>query len=167
MFDFIYCIIKVLDLKEGAGMNIQKFHEQNDGFTLIELLLAMSLLGIIILSVSVYFLQANTIASRNNESLVAVNLARANFERIKQHPFPEFEIPYNDATETSFTKNECMDAFPDEACEKRYETIINDDTYELKVTFSEANDVNLIPVTVTVAGPKTSSSVKGFLKNER
>ncbi|MDM5315092.1 prepilin-type N-terminal cleavage/methylation domain-containing protein [Fictibacillus sp. b24] len=135
------------------------------GFSLIEVLISLTILSVSVIGISQFFNQANQISAGNNNKLVATNLARMTLERL-QNDYASYEIK---ASPNTYDKNQCTKS----SCRDLYETMINNNKYETKITVTsqqgEETSINLFPVKVTIYYKSNQkdqvTSVEGYVKN--
>ncbi|MGA4718551.1 type IV pilus modification PilV family protein [Fictibacillus nanhaiensis] len=135
------------------------------GFSLIEVLISLIILSVSVIGISQFFNQANQISTGNNNKLVATNLARMTLERL-QNDYGAYEMK---AVPKTYEKSACTSP----SCRDMYETLINNNTYETKITVKpqkgKESSINLFPVKVTIqymSNQKVqSTSVEGYVKN--
>ncbi|MBP3949660.1 prepilin-type N-terminal cleavage/methylation domain-containing protein [Bacillus suaedae] len=151
-------------------MRRAKFHKDQKGFTLVEILVSLVLLSIVLLSFLTIFTYTNQVAVRNNDTLVAVNLAKLTLARLKSDPFSYIESP-NLSPSPSYvlgTKAYNHSSCTNETCESFYQPLVNDRVYAVSITASQSTSEktnHLINVHVTVTLPETpiSSKVEGYV----
>jgi prepilin-type N-terminal cleavage/methylation domain-containing protein len=134
------------------------------GFSLIEVLVSLSILSISVIFISNFFIQANEISAGNNRKLVAANLARMTLDRVQQNP-ESYGIKVPKEKDVFSTSN-CHD-LPSDECKKLYSTKINETKYEISLYINEDSDkeeeMNLLPVTVTISYLNKETSVEGYV----
>lgn len=146
---------------------MKKIIKQEKGFTLVEVILSFTILSIIILTFSNIFLFTNNTANRNNEKLVAIHLARATLENIKNNPSNYFIL-----TDQSITPAEGYQFESDGSI--KLTQVINDQDYEIQIEPNRSDEntqlglVHILVITKLVdAKTPISSKVEGYVNYEK
>lgn len=152
--------------------------KSNKGLTLVEVVASIVIISIVLLSFSYIFIQTNSTAAKNNEKLVAINLADAMLAKAQAKSYKKITAPgatlrdyFPDPTGKSLEEKKNTD--PPLAIE------INSRIYEVNYDPSQSNSnhtnsnyseeqLNLIKVIVTVTSQdgKTKGSSEGYVSIE-
>ncbi|WP_409297418.1 type IV pilus modification PilV family protein [Peribacillus sp. SCS-26] len=155
-----------------------KILNKNGGFSLLEVLIAVTLLGILLLSAMGIFNQAYTHTKQNESKTVGINVARNVLNYVERQPFEKIQDAYfpEDSTtrppqSITLQLSDCLknkDAFEGN-CETVFQSKVNNVTYEAEVTISRADgDLSdyIMPLAVEVKWGGREAIVRGVLKNE-
>jgi prepilin-type N-terminal cleavage/methylation domain-containing protein len=133
------------------------------GMTLIEVVASIVIISIVLISFFQLFTQGNTVAARNNEKLVVINLANAELERLK---ITEPSVVFGTGT-NKLNKPGNTNVYNPNHYTKQ--TTINGSQYEVLIHATGYDaDAKLVIVEVTATGKNNvpKSKVEGYLKYE-
>lgn len=143
---------------------------KENGFTLIEVLISFVIISIILISFFQLFIFSNQLSNRNQDKLVAINLAKSTMERMIIDPDSFIEPPAANPPpayvngQKFYSSSSCTDS----DCERLFQPLINNKKYSVIVRASQDSKektLKLINVFVTVELPDTNikSSVEGYI----
>lgn len=146
------------------------------GFSLIEVLAGFVIISFILLSFMQVFVNTSRLANNNSEKLVVVNLAHAYLERLKINPYEFIEKPSMTLTPKYKSVNGGKQIYSASTCSSFecdiFETIINDQHYEVQIVASQSpneNKIGLVNIEVTIKSVTSSlsSSVEGYITDAK
>lgn len=144
-------------------------------FSLVEVLASVVVVSIVLIGVLNIIVFTNKVAVSNNDKLVAVYLANATIERIKEKPEDFFPLPSDASPAPEYVGRTAEDPFSydgthctTEACENLYHVQINEVIYKVTVSVSQdekEQQLRLINVVVNVKHPDKPihSKVEGYV----
>lgn len=144
----------------------RKSVKNEQAFSLVEVLVSVVIIAIVLVGVINIIIFTNKLAVSNNEKLVAVHIANATIQRIKEKPDDYFPLPSESETEISETYD--VTNCTTEECRNLYDVRINDNLYKVTVRVSQDNNekrLRLLNVFVEVRLPekKIHSKVEGYV----
>ncbi|WP_409289554.1 prepilin-type N-terminal cleavage/methylation domain-containing protein [Peribacillus sp. SCS-37] len=155
-----------------------KILNKNEGFSLLEVLIAVTLLGILLLSVMGIFNQAYNHTKQNESKTIGINVARNVLNYVERQPFEKIQTAYflEDSTNPppgsiTLQLSDCLknkNAFEGD-CETVFQSKVNNVTYEAEVTISRSEgDLSeyIMPLSVEVKWGGREAIARGVLKNE-
>ncbi|PLT30157.1 type IV pilus modification PilV family protein [Peribacillus deserti] len=159
-----------------------KILNKSDGFSLLEVLIAITILGIFLLSIMGFFNQAYDYTKRNESKTVGINVARNVLNYIERQDYEAVKKTYFPAKSTASVQLTLQNCLEDTkvfqgSCQSIFQSKVNNVTYEAKVILNkplfEKNSENepdpnyfYMPVEVEVTWGGHQTSVRGVLKND-
>jgi len=80
----------------GWGKSMKNWYKKEKGITLVEIIVSIALLTIVLTIFASFLTQSSLFTKKNEEGIIAVNLARLVLDELKQYPqsFPDGEVVY-------------------------------------------------------------------------
>lgn len=114
----------LLSKQKSKWLKNKTTYLDNKGFTLVELLISVVILSIVSLSFFSFFIQANQYSVKNNEKLVAINIARATIEKMQEFQEITGSGSYDYNTCLSFYQTSLSVAERDALCTRHYKSTV-------------------------------------------
>ena len=124
---------------------MKRIYKKERGFTLIEVVASLTILSVIILGIYQLIIFTNETAVSNNGQLVAIHLAKAKLEQVKnrpedffEEPLPGKESPIGEEEVVTYTVEKCNQ----EAIENgsKFCDQINDHFFKTTIELSQKDD---------------------------
>ncbi|PLS16870.1 hypothetical protein CVD28_14535 [Bacillus sp. M6-12] len=155
------------------------FFQDNEGMTLIEVLLAVTILGILSISIMGIFNQAYDFTKKNEDKTVGINVARNILYFMEQQDYSAINEGVVEAQNTRpLTADDCTRTYRDKDdnnkekpvftgnCSGVLNTTVNDIPYRAEIEVQKHSTLSkyLIPISVTVRWNENEATVEGAIR---
>lgn len=162
-------------MKEVTEMNYCLNLKNSRGYTLLEVLLAVTILGIMFMTIMGFFSQSFQYTQKNESKTVGVNFARSVLNYIEGQDYEKMkDVVSEGITDLNISSCDSLEnngkPVLEGNCKSMFNTIINNVDYKAtaEIGIHKENDLKeyLIPITVHVEWNDEVAEVKGVIKSD-